>query len=54
MRQLLDDDRIPYRFKQIFQRLAVDGASPDEVAKAYGTSRNNIDKTKSRMLARLR
>ena len=54
MRVLLDDDAIPDRSKQIFQRLTVDGASPDEVAKAYGTSRNNIDKTKSRMIARLR
>ena len=54
MCQLLDDDRIPDKSKQIFQRLAVDGAPPDEVAKAYGTSRNNIDKTKSRMIARLR
>ena len=54
MRQLLDDDRIPDKSKQIFQRLTVDGASPDEVAAEYGTSRNNVDKTKSRMLARLR
>ena len=38
----------------MFQRLTVDGVSPDEVAVAYGTSRNNVDKTKSRMIARLR
>ena len=54
MRQLLDDEKIPGKSKQIFQRVAVDGAQPDEVAAAYGTSRNNIDKTKSRMMARLR
>lgn len=54
MRQLLDDNKIPDRSKQIFQRLTVDGASPDEVSAAYGTSRNNVDKTKSRMIARLR
>ena len=54
MRQLLDDGRIPDKSKQIFQRLTIDGAAPDEVAAAYGTSRNNIDKTKSRMIARLR
>ena len=52
--QLLADERIPDRSKQIFQRLAVDGIAPEEVAAAYGTSRNNIDKTKSRMIARLR
>ena len=51
---LLDDDRIPDKSKQIFQRLTVDGVAPDMVAKAYGTSRNNVDKTKSRMIARLR
>ena len=54
MRQILDDDNIPDKSKQIFQRLTVDDVSPDEVAVAYGTSRNNVDKTKSRMIARLR
>ena len=54
MRQILDDDNIPEKSKQIFQRLTVDGVSPDEVAVAYGTSRNNVDKTKSRMIARRR
>ena len=54
MRQLLDNEQIPERSKQIFQRVAVDGQSPESVAAAYGTSRNNVDKIKSRMLARLR
>lgn len=54
MRQLLADEHIADRSKQIFQRLTVDGLSPEEVATAYGTSRNNVDKTKSRMIARLR
>lgn len=54
MRVLLDDDGIPDKSKQIFQRLTVDGIAPEMVAEAYGTSRNNIDKTKSRMVARLR
>ena len=54
MRQLLSDERISGRSKQIFQRVAVDGIAPDDVAAAYGTSRNNVDKTKSRMIARLR
>ena len=52
--QLLSDERIPDKSKQIFQSLTVDGIAPEEVAAAYGTSRNNIDKTKSRMIARLR
>ena len=54
MRQLLANEQIPERSKQIFQRVAVDGQSPESVAAAYGTSRNNVDKIKSRMLARLR
>ena len=54
MQQLLADDKIPDKSKQIFQRLAVDGISADVVAASYGTGRNNIDKTKSRMMARLR
>ena len=54
MRQLLDNEQIPERSKQIFQRVAVDGQSPESVAAAYGTNRNNVDKIKSRMLARLR
>ena len=54
MSQLLNDGKILDRSKQIFQRLAVDGMSPDDVAAAYGTSRNNVDKTKSRMISRLR
>lgn len=54
MRQLLANEQIPERSKQIFQRVAVDGQPPESVAAAYGTSRNNVDKIKSRMLARLR
>ena len=53
-RQLLDDGKISDKSKQIFQRLTVDGQSPESVAAAYGTSRNNVDKVKSRMIAKLR
>lgn len=53
-RQLLNDGMISDKSKQIFQRLTVDGQSPEDVAAAYGTSRNNVDKVKSRMIARLR
>ena len=54
MRQLLSDDRIHERSKQIFQRLVVDGESPDAVAAAYGMNRNGVDKIKSRMIWHLR
>jgi RNA polymerase sigma factor (sigma-70 family) len=54
MRELLSDDSIHQRSKQIFLRLSVDGMSPTEVASAYGVERNAVDKIKSRMIARLR
>ena len=53
-RQLLDDGKISDKSEQIFQRLTVDGQSPESVAAAYGTSRNSVDKIKSRMIAKLR
>ena len=54
MRELLADPEIHERSKQIFLRLAVDGVSASEVAVAYGVERNNVDKIKSRMIARLK
>lgn len=54
VRQLLADDRIHERSKHIFQRLTVDGMLPEDVAAAYGISRNSVDKIKSRMIERLR
>ena len=54
MRELLADDSIHQRSKQIFLRVAVEGAPPEEVASAYGVERNVVDKIKSRMIARLK
>lgn len=54
MRELLSDDSIHQRSKQIFLKLAVEGVPPAEVAAAYGVERNAVDKIKSRMIARLR
>ena len=54
MRELLSDDSIHQRSKQIILRLAVEGVPPAEVAAAYGVERNAVDKIKSRMIARLR
>ena len=54
VRELLADDSIHQRSKQIFLRLAVEGVPPEEVAAAYGVDRNVVDKVKSRMIARLR
>ena len=54
MRQLLDDDQIPDKSKQMFQRLVVDGIAAKEVAAEYGSSIDSVYQTKSRMMARLR
>ena len=54
MRQLMADDTIHERTKQIFQRVAVDGAAPEEVAKAYGVKRNAVDQIKDRLMRKLR
>ena len=54
MRELLADDSIHQRSKQIFLRLAVEGVPPEDVASAYGVDRNVVDKIKSRMIARLK
>ena len=54
MRQLLADEQIPDKSKQMFQRLTVDGVAVKEVAAEYGASIDSVYQTKSRMMARLR
>ena len=54
MRQLMLDDSIRERTKLIFHRVAVEGCPPEEVAVAYGISRNAVDQIKDRMVRRLR
>ena len=54
MRQLLADEQISEKSKQMFQRLTVDGLAAKEVATEYGASIDSVYQTKSRMMARLR
>jgi len=54
LRQLLAEESIHARTKQIFIRLAIDGRSPQQVAEAFGTSTDAVVKVKTRLLARLR
>ena len=54
MRQLLADEQIPDKSKQMFQRLTVVGVVAKEVAAEYGASIDSVYQTKSRMMARLR
>ena len=54
LQQLLADESVHERTKQIFVRLAIDGEAPQDVAAAMGVPYATVVKTKARMLARLR
>ena len=54
LRQLLADDAIQERTKQVFVRVAVKGEAPADVARDFGISRNAADQMRSRMVRRLR
>ena len=54
MRQLMLEDSIHDRTKMIFHKVAVEGCSPEEVASAYGVTRNAVDQIKDRMIRKLR
>jgi len=54
LQQLLGDESIHERTRLLFARVAVNGEKPDEVAAAFGITRNAVDQMKSRMMARLK
>lgn len=54
LRQLLSDDAVQERTKQVFVRIAVNGEDPASVARAFGIERNAADQMKSRMMRRLK
>ena len=54
LRQLLADESVQERTKQVFVRVAVQGEAPAAVAAAFGIDRNAVDQMKSRMTHRLR
>ena len=54
LQQLLNDDSIQSRTRQVCLRVAVNGDSPNDVATAFGIERNAVDQIKNRMTARLR
>lgn len=54
LRQLLADDSIQERTRQVFVRVAVRGEDPAAVARDFGIDRNAADQMKSRMTRRLR
>ena len=54
LEQVLADDDIHSQTKQIFLRVAVNGERPEDVAAAFGTTRNSVDQMKRRMIDKLR
>ena len=54
LQQLLADSTIHERTRLVFTRVAVNGEKPDDVAAAFGITRNAVDQMKSRMMARLK
>ena len=54
LRQMLADESVQERTKQVFVRVAVEGEDPAAVAEAFGIERNAVDQMKSRMTRRLR
>jgi len=54
LQQYCADDSINERTRQVFIRLAVNGEKPEDVARAFGITRNAVDQMKSRSLGYLR
>ena len=54
VRQLMSDETIQDRTKQVFLRVAINHESPEAVAESFGIKRNAVDQMKSRMMTRLR
>ena len=53
LQQLMNDESIQSRTRQVFLRVVVNGEKPDDVAAAFGIERNAVDQIKSRMMPRL-
>ena len=53
LQQLMNDESIQSRTRQVFLRVVVNGEKPDNVAAAFGIERNAVDQIKSRMMPRL-
>jgi RNA polymerase sigma factor (sigma-70 family) len=53
LQQLMNDESIQSRTRQVFLRVAVNGEKPDDVAAAFGIERNAVDQIKNRMMQRL-
>lgn len=53
LEQLLSDDTINSRTREVFRRLVEFHEKPEQVAEAFALTRNNVDQIKKRMIERL-
>ena len=53
MEQLMSDDSITASTREVFRHVALMSEPPDEVARQFGITRNNVDQIKSRMIGKL-
>ena len=54
LEQLLADETIQGRTRQIFVRTAINNEKPEQVAESFGMTRNAVDQAKNRMIEKLR
>ena len=54
LRQFLADESIADRTKRIFERVAINGESPESVAMSFKMKRHAVDQAKSRAVSRVR
>ncbi len=54
LQQLLADESIHARTREVFRRVAVNGEKPEDVGSSLGITRNAVDQMKSRMTIRLK
>lgn len=54
LQQLLADESIHGRTRQVFKRIAVNGEKPEDVARSFGLTRNAVDQMKNRMVSKMR
>ena len=53
MEQLMSDDSIAASTREVFRHVALMNESPEDVARQFGITRNNVDQIKSRMIGKL-
>ena len=51
--QVMSDDSITARTREVFRHVALMHEAPDDVARQFGISRNNVDQIKKRMIDKL-